>query len=155
MKIAIAGALCASLFAASMTAQAEVSPEDQINFRKAGYSFMSWNMGKIKEQVIDETVAYNPDQVLAAANAISTISKSGMGALFGPGTEQNVGDQVTRVKPELFENTPDVIKLSGDLTRAADNLVVAAGEGDQSKVRTAFGEVGQTCKACHDEYRQK
>ncbi|WP_150306147.1 c-type cytochrome [Pseudomonas saliphila] len=155
MKIAIAGALCASLFAASMTAQAEVSPEDQIQLRKAGYSFMSWNMGKIKEQVIDESVTYNPDQMLAAANAISAISKSGMGALFGPGTEQNVGDQVTRVKPEMFDNTPDVIKLSGDLTKAADNLVSAAVEGDQSKVRSAFGQVGDTCKACHDKYRQK
>lgn len=155
MKIAIAGALCAALLAASVTAQAEVSPEDQIKLRKAGYSFMGWNMGKIKEQVIDETVSYNPDQVLAAANAISAISKSGMGALFGPGTEQNVGDEITRVKPEMFENTPDVITLSGDLTRAAENLVAAADEGDQSKVRTAFGEVGQTCKACHDKYRQK
>lgn len=155
MKIAIAGALCVSLFAASMTAQAEVSLEDQIQLRKAGYSFMSWNMGKIKEQVVDESVAYNPDQMLAAANAISAISRSGMGALFGPGTEQNVGDQVTRVKPEMFDNTQDVIKLSGDLVKAADNLVAAAAEGDQSKVRTAFGEVGQTCKACHDKYRQK
>ena len=59
------------------------------------------------------------------------------------------------MKPEMFDNTADVIKLSGDLTRAAENLVAAAGEADQSKVRTAFGEVGQTCKACHDKYRQK
>ena len=29
-------------------ASAQMKPEDQIKARKAGYAFMSWNMGKIK-----------------------------------------------------------------------------------------------------------
>src|SRR5690606_25153785 len=59
-------------------AVAQVSPEDQIEFRKAGYSFMSWNMGKIKAQVVEGSVPYDQAQVAAAANAIAGIANSGM-----------------------------------------------------------------------------
>lgn len=155
MKAVFMGALCAIMLGTSLVSHAQVSPEEQIKLRKAGYSFMAWNMGKIKAQVVDRTVEYNPGQILAAATAISAISHSGMGALFGPGTEGNVGEQTTRVAPALFNNMPDVALLSADLNRATANLQEQAKSGNQSAVRAAFGEVGQACKACHDKYRTK
>jgi len=106
MKKFLMAALATTVMTAAVQASAQVSPEDQIKFRKAGYSFMSWNMGKIKAQVIDGSVEYNQQQILAAANAIAAIGSSGMGALYGPGTDRDVGSQTTRVKPELFERPP-------------------------------------------------
>lgn len=156
MRSMLAGALSAMLLGLSMTAQAEaVSPEDQIKLRQAGYSYMSWNMGKIKAQVIDQSVAYNQAQVAAAANTLEAIANSGMGALYGPGTERNVGDRVTRVKPEMFDNFDDVAAISARLNETTGKLASAAASGDQAAIRVAFGEVGQTCKSCHDKYRQK
>ncbi|TVT52115.1 MAG: cytochrome c [Azoarcus sp. PHD] len=133
-------------------ASAQVKPEDQIKFRKAGYSFMSWNMGKIKAN-LDGT--YDAAQVTAAANAIAGIANSGMGALYGPGTDKDVGSQKTRVKPELFQNMPEVGKLAGDFTSAANNLQKVAATGDAAAVKTAFGDLGKTCKACHDKFREE
>lgn len=153
MKKFLMAALATTVMTAAVQASAQVSPEDQIKFRKAGYSFMSWNMGKIKAQVIDGSVEYNQQQILAAANAIAAIGSSGMGALYGPGTDRDVGSQTTRVKPELFENFPDVAQLSGDFVEAANNLVAQAESGDQAAIRTAFGRLGETCKSCHDKYR--
>lgn len=151
----LSGLLAAVVLAsAAPGVHAQVSPEDQIKFRKAGYSYMSWNMGRIKAQVIDGTVQYDQQQVASAANVIAAIANSGMGALFGPGTEKNVGDQVTRVDPSLFENFPDVAQLSSNFVSAADNLAAQAATGDQAAIRTAFGQVGQACKACHDKYRR-
>ena len=97
MKTLIASLLSAAVLSASLTAQAQVAPEDQIKFRKAGYSFMAWNMGKIKAMAVDGAVEYDQQQILAAANTINAIAQSGMGALFGPGTDQDVGNQTTRV----------------------------------------------------------
>ncbi|MFZ2289036.1 MAG: cytochrome c [Halopseudomonas yangmingensis] len=154
MKKFLMAALATTVMTAAVQASAQVSPEDQIKFRKAGYSFMSWNMGKIKAQVIDGSVEYNQQQILAAANAIAAIGSSGMGALYGPGTDRDVGSQTTRVKPELFENFPDVAQLSGDFVEAANNLVAQAESGDQAAIRTAFGRLGETCKSCHDKYRK-
>ena len=40
--------------------------EDQIRFRQSAYSFISWNTGKIKKQVVDQPATYNKEQVIAA-----------------------------------------------------------------------------------------
>ena len=153
IKSVLAGALAVVVAGASLSAQAAVSPEEQIKLRKAGYSYMSWNMGKIKGQVIDQSVAYNQQQILAAANTLDAIANSGMGALYGPGTDKQVGAEKTRVKPEMFENFDDVAKISGELSQATAQLVAAANADDQAALRTAFAAVGQSCKACHDKYR--
>lgn len=142
------------LLATSLGAQAAApSPEDQIRFRKAAYSFVSWNMGKIKSQIADGGTAYDAQQVQAAANAIAGVANSGLGALFGPGTEQSVGTQKTRAKPELFTNLQDVARLGQDFNKAANFLAQEAASGDQARVRAAFGQLGRTCKGCHDKYR--
>ncbi|MCG6895937.1 MAG: cytochrome c [Thiocapsa sp.] len=132
------------------TALADLKPEDQILYRQAGYSFMSWNMGKIKANLEGD---YNEAQVAAAANTIAAIANSGMGALFGPGTDKAVGDVKTRVKPEFFQNMDEVGKLARDFIAASDQLAAVAAEGDQVEVSSAFGELGEACKACHDKYR--
>lgn len=138
---------------AASLAVAQVSPEDQIEYRKAGYSFMAWNMGKIKAQAVEGSVAYDPKQVAAAANAIAAIANSGMGALYGPGTEKSVGKQKTRVKPEFFQQKEEVGKVAVAFNQAANNLAKVAAEGDKAAVAQAFGEVGKACKGCHDKFR--
>jgi cytochrome c556 len=132
------------------TALADLKPEEQIQYRQAGYSFMSWNMGKIKANLEGD---YNEAQVAAAANAIAAIANSGMGALYGPGTDKDIGDVKTRVKPELFQEMENVGKIAGNFVAAADNLAAVAATGDQVEVSGAFGKLGEACKACHDEYR--
>jgi cytochrome c556 len=111
---------------------------------------MSWNMGKIKANLEGD---FSPDQVAKAANAIAGIANSGMGALFGPGTDKDIGVVKTRVKPELFQNGEDVGQLARDFMDAADHLAEVAAEGDQSEVQAAFGDLGNACKACHKKYR--
>ena len=150
MKKAIALGIISLTLATAASAQ--VKPEDQIKFRQAGYSFMSWNMGKIKANVEGE---FNAQQVQAAATAIAGIAGSGMGALYGPGTEKDIGDRKTRVKPEFFQEMPNVGKLATDFNNAAANLAKVAATGDKAAVQKAFGETGETCKACHDKYRME
>ena len=148
-KIIALGIIALSL---AGTASAQVKPEEQIKYRQAGYSFMSWNMGKIKANLEGE---YNAQQVQAAANAIAGIAGSGMGALYGPGTEKDLGNLKTRVKPEFFQEMPNVGKLATDFNNAAANLAKVAATDDKAAVQKAFGETGETCKACHDKYRME
>ncbi|MDR1661485.1 MAG: cytochrome c [Azoarcus sp.] len=151
IPFAVSGVLALAL---AGTATAQVKPEDQIKYRKAAYSFASWNMGKIKANLDG---AYDAAQVKAAANAIAAVAGSGLGALFGPGTEKAIGEQKTAVKPEMFqkERGAEVGKLAGDFAAAAAALAQAAESGDAAKVKPAFGQVGQTCKACHDQFKSR
>ena len=141
-------ALAASLVGAAIAA--DLKPEEQILTRQAGYSFMSWNMGKIKTNLEG---TFSQPQVEAAANAIAGIANSGMGALYGPGTDKDIGDVKTRVKPELFTDQEEVGRVAVAFIEAANNMAEVAAMGDEAEVKAAFGELGKSCKGCHDKFR--
>jgi len=149
-KITIAAIVGVTALSLTTSVFAQVKPEDQIRFRKAAYSFSSWNMGKIKANLEG---TYDAAQVKAAANAIAAVSSSGLGALFSPGTEKSIGQQKTNTKPELFQKSAEVGKLAADFAAASDELVKAADSGDVAAVKAAHGKVGATCKACHDQFK--
>ncbi|MFZ1536525.1 MAG: cytochrome c [Chromatiaceae bacterium] len=138
--------------ALTTNAIAQVKPEDQIKFRQAGYSFMSWNMGKIKVNLEGQ---FDAKEVEVAANAIAGIANSRMGALFGPGTDKGIGNVKTRVKPEFFQNKEKVGKLAKDFIAAANNLSKVAASGDKAAIKQAFGDTGEACKACHEQFRME
>ena len=138
-------------FAGSALAQQSLKPEDAIKTRKAAYSFMSWNMGKIKANV-DGT--FNKEQVVAAANAVAAVANSGLGALFLPGTDKDIGDQKTRLKPEFFQQQDKVKEVGMNFNREANELAKVAATGDVAAIKAQFGKTGATCKACHDNFRK-
>jgi cytochrome c556 len=146
----VAAALILASCAGVAFAQQALKPEDMIKLRKAGYSFMFWNMGKIKANF--EGV-YNKDQVIAAANLVAATANSGMGALFGPGTEHEVNGQKTRVKPEFFKEQEKVKELAMAFNKEANELQKVAATGDVAAVKVQFGKTGEACKACHDKFR--
>lgn len=154
-KFLVGAALGAAALSVATVSIAQMKTDDAIKYRQAGYAFMSWNMGKIKAQVVNGSVAYNKDQVAAAANAIAAIANSGMGALYPAGSDKGNGFHETKVKPEFFQNMADVGQLAGNFNAAANDLAAAAATGDQGAIKAAFGKVGETCKACHDKYRAK
>lgn len=122
-----------------------------IKTRKAAYSFMAWNMGKIKANV-DGT--FNKDQVIASANAVAAVANSGLGALFGPGTDKDAGDQKTRLKSEFFQQPDKVREVGMNFNREANELAKVAATGDVAAIKAQFGKTGATCKACHDSFRK-
>lgn len=85
-----------------------------------------------------------------ANTAVAAIVEKGMmvPALF----EANEADPATEALPAIWEKWDDFVK-------SADNMVMAAkavGEiTEQGAIGAALGQIGGTCKACHDDYRKK
>ena len=152
MKALMTGAVAAILLA-STAAQAQMKPEEMVETRQAGYQFMSWNMGKIKAQVVDGKEPYDQAKVAAAANAIAAIANSGMGSLYSPDTTTEQLGKATRLKPEFFQNLDEAGQIGRNFTAAANQLAKVAAEGDQAAIKKAFGDVGGSCKSCHDKFR--
>jgi cytochrome c556 len=96
---------------------------------------------------------YNKEQVLASANVIAATAGSGMGALFGPGTEKDVAGQKTRVKPEFFKEPDKVKELAMAYIKEANELQKVAATGDVAAIKVQFGKTGESCKACHEKFR--
>ena len=143
------------LLAATATAALAGPVEEQIRFRQSAYSFAAWNLQKIKGQVIDHPETYNKDTVAAAANAIAAVANSGLGALYGEGTDQGIGWKQTRLKPEFFQKKEEVTKVANTFNEAANELAKVAVTGDVNLIKTQFGKVGESCKSCHDLIRIK
>jgi cytochrome c556 len=136
------------------TAMAQAKPEDLIKSRQAGYQFISWNMGRLKANTEG---TFNKDQVIQAANAIQAIANSGMGALFAPGTEKGIGFHETAVKPELFqpEKKARLTEVATAFNKEANEMAKVAATGDVAAIKQQFGELGKSCKGCHDDFRKK
>lgn len=152
MKKTVVALVLAGL-ASAVFAQQPLKPEEMIKFRKSGYSFMSWNMGKIKAQVIDGKEPYDQAKVAAAANAIAAIANSGMGALYSPDTTSAQLGKQTRLKPEFFDNLEEAGRIGGEFVKHANQLASVAAGNDQAAIKKAFGDVGGSCKSCHDKFR--
>ncbi len=152
MKAMMTGAVAAALLACTAV-QAQMKPEEMVETRQAGYQFMSWNMGKIKAQVVDGKEPYDQAKVAAAANAIAAIANSGMGSLYSPDTTTEQLGKATRLKPDFFQNLDEAGQIGRNFTAAANQLAKVAAEGDQAAIKKAFGDVGGSCKSCHDKFR--
>lgn len=152
MKKIVVALLIAGIASASF-AQQSLKPEEMIKIRKSGYSFMSWNMGKIKANLDG---SFNKEQVIAAANLVAATANSGMGALYAPGTEKDVGDQKTRVKPEFFDpaNKNKLSEVGMAFNKEANELAKVAATGDVAAIKAQFGKTGGACKGCHDAFRK-
>lgn len=142
--------LAVALTVLAGTAVAQMKPEDAIATRQAGYKFMAWNMGNIKRNLDGQ---YNKDEVVAAANAIAGIANSGMGKLYLPGTDKGTGYHETKVKAELFTDKEGVGTVAKAFNAAANEMAKVAATGDAAAVKVAFGELGKSCKGCHEKYK--
>jgi len=153
MKKVVAALVIAGLASASF-AQQSLKPEEMIKIRKANMNVQAWNMGKIKANLDGN---FNKEQVIAAANVLAATANSGTGVLFAPGTDKDVGDQKTHVKPELFdpEHKGKLSEVGMAFNKEANELAKIAATGDVAAIKAQFGKTGGACKACHDDFRQK
>ena len=149
LSLILAGALLASAGAAS--AQVVGKMEDQIRWRQSAYHTMAWSMARIKTNVEG---TYNKEQVAEAANVIAAIANSKMGALYQPGSDKGKGWKETRLKSEFF-GSKDLGQIAQNFGAAANEMAKVAATGDAAAAKAQFGKLGESCKACHDKFRQE
>ena len=145
--------LAALALAVTAGAQAQVSAEDMVKFRQSGYTFINWNMGKIKAMAVDGAQPYNQEQIVAAANVIAAIANSGMGALYSPDTLNATGWKPTRLKANFFEEPEKVREVAVNFIQQANKMKEVAVNGDQQAVAAQFNQLVESCRGCHQNFR--
>jgi cytochrome c556 len=137
---------------ASAFAQQAPKPENLIKWRQSAFQVVAWNSGRIKASLDGQ---YNKDEVQKAANVIAAVANSGLGSLFAPGTEQGKGWHDTTAKAEAFKDARHFGELGANFAREANALASVAGGGDVAAIKTQYGALTKTCKACHDDFKSK
>jgi len=136
----------ASLWSAPALAQF-AKPTDAIKYRQSALTLMGSHFGRM-QPVMKGQAPYDAAQIKANVQLLNTLAELPW-AGFGPGTEG--GD----ARPEVWSDAAGFQQKRDRLKENLAKLSAAADSGDLGKVRAAFGDVGASCKACHDSYRKK
>ncbi len=139
----------ATLVTALPAAAQFAKPEDAIKYRKGAFTVMAAHFGRVAGMAqgkipFDAKVAAQNAEVAAF---MSTLPFAG----FGPGTDKGE----TRAKPEIWA---EMDKFNAGAKKMQDEMAklnVAAKSGNLDAIKAAAGEVGKTCKGCHDDYRKE
>lgn len=122
-------------------------PEDAIKYRQSALTLIASHFGRM-QPVIKGQAPYDKAQIKANVDLLKSLSTLPW-AGFGPGTEGGAA------RPEVWSDAAGFKQKQQAFEANVVKLSAAADAGDLDKLRAAFGDVGASCKACHDVYRAK
>ena len=126
------------------------TPEHAIKYRKAVMFLIAQHFGRMGAMV-KETTAYNKETFVDNAVLVETLSRLTWQAVFVPGSDK--GD--TTLNASAFQQQAKFNELALTFETQAAKLVSSAQSGDLKAIKTQFGEVAKSCKACHTEFRSR
>lgn len=94
--------------------------------------------------------APNLEAVRANAATVARLAPE-VSKWFPAGTGPDVGK--TRAKAEIWQKPEDFAAKRTAFQNAVKAFDAAAKGNDVAAIKASFGELGKTCKACHDPYR--
>lgn len=152
--VASAGFLVAAVGQAGAQSQRPVSadPAAVVKERETAMKSMGDAMKKISAYVKNE--GGTVEGVREGAAAIRQASQKIAPSLFPADT--GIGKiEGSEAKPEIWQQWPKFEQAAARLVTASNDLSSAAEGGDRAAIARQFGQVGQSCGGCHDDFRQK
>ncbi|AKJ31718.1 c-type cytochrome [Caldimonas brevitalea] len=145
----LAAAAMTALLAAAPAQAQFAKPEDAVKYRKASFTVMAQHFGRIGAMVNGRAPF---DAKAAADNAavVEYMSKLPWAA-FGEGTD--TGE--TKARPDIWKENDKFKAAAQKMQDEVAKLNATAKGGNLDQIKASFGAAAQTCKACHDEYRNK
>ena len=140
--------LClAGLF--SLSAQAQLKPEDAIKLRQSALRLIGYNFSSIGNMVNDKK-PYNKDEAVRNATYIEALA-SHPWEFFVAGSDKGE----TKAKSDIWKENDKFKAASERLQAETAKLTQVARTGDMAALKTQFNATAGACKNCHDSYREK
>ncbi|PSJ44466.1 cytochrome c prime [Zobellella endophytica] len=145
-------AVATSLFATAATAQDQLfKPDDAVKYRQSIYQVMSAQtkvMGAMVKGDIDFDAVALHQRAVNLGNAASLL-----GETYFPETRE-VSD--SNILPQAWDDMDGFQAKGQNLGTALQELIEVSGQPgfDAAEARPAVAKVMQSCKSCHDDYRQ-
>jgi cytochrome c556 len=145
-RVAVSAALV--LVAVPLAHAQFAKPEDAVKYRQSAMFMMNHHAARLGAMAQGK-VAWDAEVASANAETLATLAKLPWPA-FTAGTDR--GD--TRAKADVWSDNAKFTASAQKLQEETGRLAAAAKAGDQAAMKSAFGEVGRTCKGCHDQFRK-
>jgi cytochrome c556 len=143
-------ALVAAAIAVAGAAIAQPKPENFVKQRQSALNLLGWYFGPLGAVAKGEKPFDKEDAVRRTTNLVALSKMPWEG--FVAGTEK-VGN--TKALPAVWTNNAKFKELGGRMEIEMATLAQLANAGDADGFKKQFGVVGGTCKACHDDFKEK
>jgi cytochrome c556 len=149
MKRLLLATLAAVGAMAALPAAAQFQkPEDAIKYRQSAFTVMGNHVGRIGAMASGRA-PFDAKAAAESANIVATLASLPSTA-FGPGTDKGLPN---RAKPEIWSDAAKFKAANDKMVAEVAKLDAAAKSGNLDAIKAAVGGVGQSCKACHDDFR--
>lgn len=138
--------LCASLPAAAQFQK----PEDAVKYRQSSMFVLANHFGRIGAMV-NGRVPYDAAAANANADIVATVGRLPFAGFVDGTASTSKGGANAKVWSDRSGFDAGAKKMQDEVAK----LVSAARTNNLDNLKAAFGEVGKTCKGCHDEYRNQ
>jgi cytochrome c556 len=142
-------AILNSPLAIAKEASSEKQANTAVQFRQAVLQLVRSNMGPLGGMAKGQ-IEYDADVINKNAMRIEQLALM-MGDYFETDTRKFTVK--TDAADTIWEQMGDFSSKTRDMVAAAANLQAVALAKDESNYRKAIGELGSTCKACHDKFK--
>ena len=130
---------------------AQMKPETPIEYRRGVYKVIGWNFGPMAAMVKGEK-PYDKEAFARHAKNVAAVGPMALEG-FGPGTDKGAAE--TKAKPEIWTKMDDFKSKMTKMNDEATKLAAISQTGTLDEIKKQFGATGATCKACHDDYKNK
>ncbi len=146
----VLASLAAAATLAAATALAAVKPETAIRYRQSVYTLIGWNFAPMAQMVRGKA----PFDQAAFARHAERVAFLAPQLLEGFPTGSASGAP-TEAKPEIWSDRAGFEAKMDALVEESRTLAEVARGGDEAAMKAQFGKTAETCKACHDAYREE
>lgn len=150
MKRTLAFAVAFAALGCSTAALAQEDFTAQLKARQGQFRIMAINLG-ILGGMAQGKMDYDAAAAQAAADTLVSVSMIQQGPMWPDGSD-NMAIDGTRAQPTIWEQNDDFLAKWGDFGTAAKAMQAAASGGKEA-LGPVMGQIGGTCKACHDMHR--
>lgn len=142
--------LLASLaIAASLPAAAQFQkPEDAVKYRKAVMTVMANHFGRVGAMV-NGKAPYDAGAAAANVEIATAMSKLPFSAYLEGTAGTGKGEASTKIWSDHAKFDAAAKKMQEEMAK----LSTASKANNLDTLKAAFGGVGQSCKGCHDDFR--
>ena len=148
MKVISALALAALVATVSLPASAQFAkPEDAIKYRQSALSVMGTHFSRLGAMA-NGKAPFDAKAAQESAEIVSFMSKL-------PWVGFSADTEGGKAKPEVWKEQAKFQDLSQKMQAEVVKLDAAAKTGNLDNLKTAFGPAANSCKSCHDSFRNR
>jgi cytochrome c556 len=148
-KLVAAGIAVALGAGPAAIALAQAKPDVLVKQRQAAMTLQGKYFGPLGGMA-KGAVPYDANLVARNAGYLEALSKMPWDGF----AESTKGEQ-SHALPAIWTDAAKFKQAQDQFQSAVTALLAASKSGDEAKVKAAIGDVGKSCGACHDSFREK